>query len=205
MAEQRVTLGFGSANFPLTYAGLTCQRVQPPFRRESGVTTGKSSGFGSGTEYLVGAVQERGRVWVRDVAHEQGTILLLQAAWRRSGAPVRDGAIFLRLREHAARWSIKYKLPRDRENVLGGETIAFEGNADILTYEEMAGFGLEVPRTYRDKFLSEEEVDECFVIRQLEEARAARPGLVLVGEGASAKIVEVAQTPMRRMVFRGRR
>lgn len=204
MSVQQVTLGFGKANFPNTYASFTCQRVSAPFVRDSGVSSGRSMGFNSGQEYMVGAVTEHGSVYVRPVEHEQGRVLLLQTGWRRNGVPIRDGAIFLRLRETAAKWEIRFKVPLDHGNVIGADFIGFTGRADILSADELGTFGLEVPRSYRQKFMSEEEVDECFVLRRLEEERSPRPNLMIVGAGKEAKIVEVAQAPSRRIVMRRR-
>lgn len=204
MSVQQIKLGFGKANFRITLATFACQRVTAPFVRESGVTSGRSLGFNAGHEYMVGAIREWGSVYNRDVEHPQGTVLLLQAAWRRSGVPIRDGAIFLRLREGAPKWEIRFKIPLDQGNVIGSDFIGFLGHADLLTHEDMGTFGFEVPRSYRQKFMSDEEVEECFTIRQAESERLPRPNLMIVGAGKDAKVVEVAQEPRRRLAIRRR-
>lgn len=204
MSVQQVTLGFGKANFPVTYASFTCQRVTAPFVRDSGVSSGRSLGFNTGQEYMVGTIKERGSVYVRPVEHPQGQVLLLQAGWKRNGVSIRDGAIFLRLREGAAKWEIRFKIPLDNGNVIGADFVGFVGHADMLTAEDMGTFGFEVPRSYRQKFMSDEEVEECFTIRRLDDERAPRPNLMVVGTGKEAKVVEVAQQPRRRIIMRSR-
>lgn len=195
-----VTLGFGKANFPDTSASYTCQKVEGPFVRVSAVTSGKP--LSGGREYLPGRIPHRGTIWVRPVEHPEGTLILLQASWKRNGAPIRDGAIFLKLRNQGAQWEIDFKVPTDHENVIGDRVRAFEGRCDVLGALELTNMGIEIPRMFRDKFMSDEEVDECFYITRVSSEIAARPQRVLVGEGREAKVVEMAAAPARRMAFR---
>ncbi len=201
MSQQIITLGFGKANFPATLATFACFRVRPPFLRDSAVTSGAQQ-RGQGSDYHAGAIDVHGTLYVRPVSHANGEILLFQSSWKRRGAPIRDGAIFLRLREGAAKWAIHAKLPMEPENRHGAQFKVFEGCADLLSADELMGFGLEAPRMYRQKFMSEEEVDECYVLEELQEERAARPNLLVVKDGDKTKVVEVASKPQRRLVFR---
>jgi hypothetical protein len=195
-----VVLGFGKANFPDTLASYTCQKVEAPFVRVSAVTSGKA--LSGGHEYLPGSIPHRGTIWVRPVEHPEGTLILLQASWKRSGAPIRDGAVFLKLRNQGAQWEVNFRLPTDACNVVGDSVRAFEGRADILGEQELASIGIEVPRMFRDKFMTDEEVDECFTIVRVSAEIAPRPQRILVGEGRDAKVVELAAAPLRRMAFR---
>ena len=198
MSLQQVTLGFGKANLPVTLASIACFRVQAPFVRDSAANSGKTVRAAT-RDYSIGIAPDFGSLYSRLVEHKQGEVLLLQSGWKRRGASIRDGAIFLRLRDGAPKWSIIAKLPTEAQNLHGAEFEVFNGFADMLNVEDLESFGMEVPNHYRSKFMSAEEVDECFILRQELPERLPRPGLMRVMEGGKEKVVEVAKAPARRM------
>lgn len=198
---QAVVIGFGKANFPDTLATFAVFRVRTPFYRESGVTTGRQIP-GAYAEYLAGAHADHGSLYRKTVEHKMGDVIALQASWKRNGSPLRDGAVFLRLRDGATKWKIEAKLPRSQANRIGGEFVVFEGHADILTVDDLDEAGFALPGSWRDKFMSEEEVDECFVFEQLLAERLPRPVLTTVIRDGKETVVEVAPKPLRRMLFR---
>ena len=202
MSVQIVTLGFGKANFPITLTTLTCFRVATPFVRDSAVNSGKQN-RGTYREYQLGAIKPQGSVYTVDVEHPQGTIVLLQAAWKRRGAPIRDGAVFLRLRDGAPKWKIKARLPTEHENHHGDLALMFEGYADILAPDDLSTYGIEAPRHWREKFMSMEEVEECFTLEQMQQERIPRPSLLIVNDKGGKRLVKVAAAPPRRLIMRG--
>jgi len=136
------------------------------------------------------------------VAQPEGTIFLLQSRWVRNASPIRDGAVFVRLRATGPLWQIKAKMPMSAENILGDSFVAFEGRADVLTIEELRTAGVEIPTQYEKRFMSHEEVDECYVFDRLSDETQPRPVLRTINGADGPKVVEVAPTPARRMVFR---
>lgn len=202
MSVQEIQVGFGKCNFPVTLTTLTCFRVKAPFIRDSAASSGRSI-RGAYREYLAGAVPDFGVLYSKGVEHNQGEVILLQSGWKRRGASIRDAAVFLRLRDGAAKWRIEAKLPTEVQNQYGGQFSVFDGFADVMSLDDLSAAGFEVPRHYREKFMSEEEVDECFLLSQMLPERLARPGLMVVRDGGKEKVVEVASAPARRIVFRG--
>lgn len=203
MNKMTCTLGFGKANLPGTYASIACFRLKPPFMRDSAVNSGRQSRDHM-RDYSVGIIEERGMLYQRRVEHDVGTVVMLQSGWKRGGSPIRDGALFLRLREDAVEWRISAKLPLSDGNTFGGEFVVFEGRADMLSADELQTFGFEVNRSYRSRFMAQEEIDECFILQAVSNERTPRPSLMLVGTGAERKLVEVAAAPSRRLVLRKR-
>lgn len=203
MSKQTCILGFGKANLPGTYASIACFRLKPPFMRDSAVNSGRQDRNYS-RDYAIGAIEERGMLYQRRVEHETGTVVMLQSGWKRNGSPIRDGAIFLRLREDATEWRITAKLPLSDGNTYGAEFVVFEGRADMLNADELQTFGFEVNRSYRSRFMAREEIDECFLLQILSQERSARPSLMIVGTGEQRRLVEVAAAPSRRLVLRKR-
>lgn len=198
MDTQQVILGFGRANFPATSASYACFRVQAPFNRDTGINSGTQD-RGYGKEYMAGAISAYGTLYERKVTHPMGTILILQVGEKRRGAPIRDGALFLRLRDGAPRWKVEGRIPTDACNMHGDRFTMFVGNADILTVDELDSFGIEANRMYREKFMSEEQIDECFILTMEAKEVKPRPNVMVVGEGKSRRTVEVAVAPSRRL------
>lgn len=204
MTVKQVVLGFGKATLPGTFASIACFRVTAPFSRDSGVNSGRQDRSYI-RDYQVGNIPNYGMLYQRRVEQPLGTVLLLQSGWKQGGIPTKDAALFLRLREGATEWHIDARLPLNQGNTHGDRFRVFEGNADILTAEDLQTYGYEVNRQYRDKFMSREEIDECFILSKATEERVQRPNLMVVGVGADKKLVEVAQAPLRRMAINRKR
>lgn len=194
-----VAVATGSANFPGTGATISCQRVTAPFKRDSAITSGARVGY---QEFPVAALPQRGALHRFVVSHAEGTLLMLQSRWLRNAAPIRDGAVFLRLRATGPLWRIAAKLPLSAENVVGDTFVAFEGRADVLTIEDLTKAGIVVPSSYEKRFMSPEEVDECYVFDRLSDEIRPRPVLRTVASADGTKVVEMAAAPARRMTFR---
>lgn len=198
----QVYIGIGKANFKLIYASFACMRVKPPFLRDSALSSGRQIRDGQTGEWHAGAIAEHGVLYRRLIEHEPGTILMLQVGWKRNGAPTRDGAIFLRLREGASRWSIEGRLPMDADNRHGEFFNLFTGNADMLAPADLAAYGIEANKNYRERFMAAEEIEECFRVSCVVAESIPRPNLTLVGEGETRRLVEVAAPLRRRMNLR---
>ena len=197
-----VTLGFGAANYPSIRMTTGNMRVRPPFIRESAVTSGKPSGIGMYT--LAGRVSAFGSWSSRPVEHPEGTIILLQSGWKRAGAPLRDGAIFIRLRDGAPEYKIHSKVPLCAENACGDRLLAFHGRGDILSPDELIMYSIEANSSYRNKFMQADEIDECFIIEITAAETAPRPALKAVIVDGERKVIETAVAAPRRLTFRRR-
>lgn len=198
-AKVSCSVGFGSATLPVTSVVLSAQKVSAPFSRTSAAFSVPRTSL---SRFMVGPVQEFGVLYRTLIEHPVGTVLLIGSRWLRNAAsPVRDGAIFLRLRPDAPRWSITATLPANPKNQIGSSFEVFCGHADILGIDALHDIGIVPPRSYESKFMSPEEIDECFVLSKLSEGTPP-PSLVVVGSGSDSRVVEVAAAPARRMRFR---
>lgn len=197
-----VQLAYGKANFANTLATYSAQKVTAPFVRVSAVTAGKR--MGQVHHALCGFLDLHGGMATNTVEHELGTVLLLQASWKRGGFPVKDGAIFLKLRATAPQYRIMAKIPLDAENRIGEHAMHFMGNADILNESDLQVLGFEVPRQYRGRFMADEEVESCFTISMLSPETAPRAQTTAIATERGVEVREVAAMPMRRLRF-GRR
>lgn len=199
---QHVELGYGKANLSSTLVTYAVMKVEKPFKRTSGANSGKR--IGSNQTHSIGRLELTGVVINTRVEHENGTILLLQTAWRRNGAPIREGALFVRLRAGAPLYRILGKVPTGRENVFGDRFTMFSGYADILNVDELKVAGIEVNRSYPDRFMQMDELEECYEISQIAPETQARPTLSSVATPEGVVLREIAQPRTRRMIFRDR-
>lgn len=200
MQKQTISLGYGKANLSNTLATYACMKVSAPFNRVTAITSGERVGRSSAVQ--VGGHEMHGVLVTQQVQHENGTIILLTASWKRSGGSIRDGSLFLRLRHGAPTHNIIATVPTGRENVCGDRFSMFTGMADIMNVDELGAVGVEVNRSYASRFMDNEELDECFQIVQLSKATAERPVLTAISTTDGLQMREVAQAPTRRLIFR---
>lgn len=198
---QVITIGFGKANFSNVVATVAALKVETPFNRVSAMTSGVAVS-GSKT-WIPAGLHEMNAGFTRlRTEHENGRIILLQAAWNRGGSPLREGAIFIRLRHGAPLYEISARVPTSQGNVCGDIVQVFEGTGDILSPDEMKVAGIEIPRFYAQRYLSEEEIMECFRISLIRGETVARPSLQSVVTSAGIEVREVANLPQRRIRIR---
>lgn len=196
--EQITNIGYGKANLSETFASYVAWKVTAPFDKESAANSGHRIP-GSYHAEPVGTTDHRGALITQRVKHEDGTVILLQASWKRGGSPIRDGALFLRLRTGAASYRIRAKVPQDATTICGPLFTVFEGHADILNESELTVLNLKVPRSYTDRFMQLDEIDECFQIEEFAPATVDKPQLTAVATSEGVKMVELAAMPSRRL------
>jgi hypothetical protein len=203
MTGQTIALGYGRINFSGMAASYAALKVVPPFMRSSAATSGQARGSRRWTPAGEHTFNEG--ITNVSVEHPNGTVVLLQVQWKSGGIPLRDGALFLRLRHGAALYSVTAKVPRNRENIMGDSCQMFSGYADILGADDFQALNLKVPDSFLHKFMSEEELAECFDITMMSRETVPRPGLALISTPTGTEMREIAQEPVRRFVFRGRK
>jgi len=193
------TITYGKVNLATASASVAAFRVQAPFKRESAINTGtRSPGHGQYTAAT--SFQKIGGGFATErVRHDVGTILLYQMSRTRNKVRMSDGALFLRLRPGAAFLAINAKLPVGPESLIGDEFMIFQGNADILTVEELRTSGIEVARNYERTYMSDEEIAENFEVHVVTPESTPRPALQRVVAQGKVIIKEVAQEPIRRV------
>lgn len=194
---QILELGYGACNFSNTSASVAVMKVEPPFQRTLAVNSGAK--LGSSTRHNSGTLDLHGFLVHQRCDHPNGTILLVQVGWKRSGSPIREGALFLRLRAGAPQYRVMAKLPTNAENRYGDRFMCFTGFADILNESDLTVSDLKVNERYTERFMSPEEMDEVLEISQLTAATIPRPSLTAVSTPEGLQMREIAQTPSRRL------
>lgn len=202
MSGQVIRLAYGKANFSNTYATYAAMKVTAPCQRVTAITTGKR--HGNIDTLFPGRHEMNGALRLANVEHEYGTVILLQASWKRKGAPIRDASLFMRLRMGAPLYNVRAYLPRDHENILGEDFVVFSGYADILAADELEQIGIEVGRSYVSKFMETEEVEECFNVTQLQTETVGRPQLTAIITPTGTQLREAPQQAKRRIILRRR-
>ena len=197
--KQTVTLAYGKANLSSSLATYGSMKVTAPFERVSAANSGER--VGQNRYDRVGTSDINGAIVSTNVRHPNGTVILLTASWKRGGAAIRDGALFVRLRHGAPHYNISARLPTGRESICGDSFIAFSGMADILNVDQLGLLGIQVNRSYVSRFMDQEELGECFTISQLSRETIPRPSLTAIETPAGVEMREVAQEPSRRLRF----
>jgi hypothetical protein len=197
---QTISIGYGKANLSNTLATYASLKVTAPFNRESALSSGKR--VGSSHVSNVGNTDINGVLINQQVAHENGTIILVTASWKRKGSGIRDGALFLRLRHGAPSYSIQAYVPTGYDNIYGNNFTVFSGSADIMNADELLLMGIQVSRSYVGRFMEHEELEECFSITRIGQETAPRPVLTAIATAEGMQLKEVAQLPVRRLLLR---
>lgn len=201
MPAQNIEVGYGKANLSNTLATYAVMKVEAPFTRVSAASSGTRQ-TGSKQFANVGRHSLNGGFSIERVGHENGTIILAQVSWKRNGAPLRDGSLFMRLRAGAPLWRVSGKVPTGQDNMYGDRFVMFSGYADILNADDLAVAGIEVNRMYISKFMSMDELEECFELSQVSAATQNRPTATAIATPEGIQMKEVAQSPIRRMRLR---
>lgn len=201
--KQTVLVGYGKVTFSSVSASFASFVVRPKFDR----TTAGQSGRASGNKQVAQAGQfaHQGTLINQMTMLDDGAVVLVTSRWTRNGSPVRDGAIFLRLRARAAYYSIVAVVPVHRDSVCGDRFTMFAGHADLLGSDELSLLGIEPPPVYVAKFMQPEEIDECFEINQMvaevEPPPTQRVVEIVTPAGVEERIV-TSSVPRRRIQLR---
>lgn len=199
--QQTVRVGFGKINLKGQGATLSAFRMRPPYLRDSAASSGRSKNRWE--EYPVSeAPQVNGKLYSTDVAHENGTILLIQSAWTRGGLSTRDGGIYLRLRSDAALINVEAVLPHGPDSRLGSRFCVFRGCADILSPDEAKLYQIATPHTVIDKYFDLDQVEECFDLKEIAQEVRPRPDVQLIATATGLETRETMAAPTRRFNFR---
>lgn len=200
--RQIVTLGYGKANLSNVLATYASMKVTAPFARISAISAGARHGQ---TVTQVGRYELNGAVLSVRSEHENGTVILLQSSWRRGGSLLREGGLFLRLRAGAPLFEVHAKMPLGYDNVAGESFLMFSGYADIVNPDELKLIGIEVNRSFINRFMDGEELEECYRIVQLTQGTQERPTITAIATPTGIEMREVPQAPARRLILRGKK
>lgn len=167
MTMSIVQIGYGKVNYDVSSATLTSFVVEQPFDR---VLASKALSKSSQTQRLPSSDTPNINGWLyHDTLNApDGTIILVQMQARSHGLSVRDGSVFLRVRDGGPMMLIIAKFEINiRSSQYAESHVAFSGCADILQASELSEYGITPSNRYIDAFMSQDEIDECFDIQEL--------------------------------------
>lgn len=202
MTALPVKLTYGKINLSSQSQRLSVWRVKPPFNVESATTTGRKLNTYSSRSQSATSSPDGGGFTTMTVEHDIGTVIKLQASRTRNSRAAADGWLFLRLRASAPRLQVLLSLVHGRESLLGENLIIFEGNADVLTEEELDVLGFHVPGRKRATYMNPDEVAELFQVTELTAGTASRPVYSRIATAAGVTVAAVAAEPVRRIRMR---
>ena len=201
MEDQVVSVGFGKENFQSTGVSINAFHLAAPWRKEL-----PSKGLkrqGAMQVFPASAFPEiNGRLFIDTVRAPEGTMLVLQASHKRiirEGRPpqLHDGALVLRTRATGPMLTVHASLPTSHEALITGKFLVFQGRADVLSEEDMDGFGLEPPPNYVETYFDPDEIADCFEVKIIAPATADKQRLETVRVGD--EVVVVPARPARRV------
>ncbi len=202
MTDMNVKLTAGKINLSRSSQTLTSFKVTEPFSKVFASSSGKTGPGKKSYAKSTAHPELGGGFTTADVLHPEGTIVLLQAMRTRNGAGYASAGLFLRLRSHAAMLAIKSVLPTGPESLLGDQILAFSGCADLISVEELRTLGIEVPRSYVNNYMEQEEVDELFSIQVIRAESQPAPSMVRIATSKGVVTKAVASEPVRRIRVR---
>lgn len=195
---EEVLIGFGKVNLSDTLATYASLTVEAPFKRVSAIATGKRV-TGSDHRSAVSNWEGNGAIYHQKVRHAVNTVILSQVSWSRNRSGLRDGSVFIRLREKGPLLSVNAFLPLGRESTLGDRVCVFLGRGDIMDANELRVLGIEIPHRYQDTYMDQAELAECFeVIEQLPEIQP-RPVIARIATDQGVQLTEMPVAPRRRL------
>lgn len=195
--ENEARIAWGTYNFSSQSGRLSCMVLEAPFKR-------RIAGSGAlpkiGTKSMVPCgqyVDINGAIQKISVQPPTGTVLCVGLSKLQRGSPIADAVVFVRIRPDGKTINIKARVPGDKDSLLPELVSVFDGVGDVLDYRQLKALGFVVDASFRDRFMHEEEIQECFVVTESKGVGST----VLVIENSGVKAT-VRSEPVRRMRIR---
>lgn len=201
MIISTVLVGYGKVTYPYNSATLASFVVTPEFTREAStkklLKTTKTIVVPATT-----TPKNDGYMYIDKLDAPDGCILLCQLQVRSLGASVRDGAVFIRVRESGPLISVTANLPLGGQPECPETHAAFNGRGDVLDLEDLAVMNIVPSDRYINAFMSEVEIAECFCIEELSSGREGKPIVVQEVNSAGETVMLVAPRARRNIRIR---
>lgn len=128
---------------------------------------------------------------------QDGIVLMVMVSSTYHGNPYANGCLMLHLREDAPLIKVDVNTTYNA-NAVHTNIPAFQGKADILTLDELEGYGIVLNRNFKNNYFDEEEVEEVFSVNTLSQG-SKRPELLTVKtpEGNVRKVPVVKENGRR--------
>lgn len=172
---QLIQIGYGKANFSKSSITIAGFHVGVPFVRTLGSKGLKKLGATIRTP-VTPYPDIDGALYMDSLEAPEGTVFLIQTGISMRGSKVADGAVFIRTREKGPALLITAHIPHDVRCTLADHNYTvFSGRGDILTLDELAEEGFEIPEKYAKAYMAEDEVEECYRIMTIAKALEVKP------------------------------
>jgi len=199
---QSIQVGFGKANFPTASVTIAGFVVEPEFIR-----TLASKKLGKDGRTIMIPVSDHpqvdGYLYSERIYAPEDTVILIQTSTKQGPIRVRDGSIFVRVREDGAALLITAHIPHHARCTLRDHNhVVFSGNGDILSVNDLSSMGIDVPKNYVNAYMDPEELEETYTVVEIHEAVRSAPK-VEVHEKEDGTLVSLkVDAPVRRMRIR---
>ncbi len=199
---QAMSFGYGKASFAICSVSLAAFRLHAPFERtimNTGLQRqGQTQRFPASTYPEI-----NGTMFLETLRVPDNALVLLQASYRHLGKPIKDGAIVLRTRESGPLLSVHASIPHADESTLNPDFLVMSGRADVLDFDQLSDYGIEVKRSYAEGFMDPDEVAQCFTVSVVAHELRAAQGVQAM-QDAEGKVVLVQTRPVRQLRNRNR-
>ena len=198
---QAVSIGYGKVTFDSSSVSLVCFAVEPTFARD--FPAKKYPQRGRVQTFPASQYPDvNGTLMLNTLEVPDGAILCLQSSHRSNGISMRDGAVFLRVREQGPLLVINSNLPVNRASLLTSTHVMFQGRADLLSLDELADEGILPNKGWIEGFMEPDEISQCFDIEQLDSEKSAPPKVEVLTGMSGEKVALKTSQPTRRIRVR---
>ena len=199
--SQPVSLGYGKINFDNMSATLTAFVIEPGFVRN--FPSKKFSRRGRAQSFPCSQYPDiNGTLMLDTLEIPDGVVICLQASQRRNAIAMRDGAVFIRIREQGPMLVVNASIPIHRESLIGTSHLVFQGRGDLMSLDDLAESGSTPTNGWIQGFMDSEEIIQCFDIRELDSEQAPAPKLERIVNMSGNTVTLQSAIPSRRIRVR---
>jgi hypothetical protein len=172
-----VRVGWGKYTFSTLSGRLSCMVVEPAFKQSlAGATSapGVIRRLGTPLTTIASDYPElHGSLQTVNILSREGTVFCARFSKSTNKLPAADAAVFVRVRESGPTVKIKARIPAHRDSHLPETFHVFTGKGDVLSYNQLIGVGIAVPKQFRFSYMDEEEIEECFDVVVMDDGSPA--------------------------------
>lgn len=163
MSNAVTSVGYGKENWKTHGVRIAAFVVVPPFKRDFPSKVLKRRG---NTQQFPASEYPaiNGTLFMDTVESRTGDVIMVQASRTWNGARAADAAVFFRVRENGPMITCHVLLLPEPGRMNGDQFVVFQGRGDILDGDDLDDLGYEIPSSWMDAYMDEDEIDEIMNI-----------------------------------------
>jgi hypothetical protein len=143
-------------------------------------------------------LNEHGTYVAKTFEAKEGQILCLQAQTSKGGGPYSQGMLLIYLREDGPLLTVDFLPIPDRDSSIERIEV-FSGRGDILTKDELPEYGISLNKIQLKNFFDQEELDEVFDIKVLDEGTPKPTKKVIKDAEGNDHVIRVPSKARRKI------